>query len=83
MKTVSEKNKLTRKIKDIPAFVEKALKEENLMEKYKQRPDYQKNDYIRWITQAKLETTQLKRLAIMLSDLKKGDVYMGMKYNGK
>jgi uncharacterized protein YdeI (YjbR/CyaY-like superfamily) len=40
------------------------------------RPPYQQNDYIGWITLAKLESTKQKRLNQMLDELKKGGVYM-------
>ncbi len=66
----------------MPLFVKKALNENNLMEKYKARPAYQQNDYIGWINRAVREETKMKRLNQMLTELKKGGLYMNFKYNG-
>ena len=67
---------------EMPAFFRDALASHNLMDAYLARPPYQQNDYIGWITRAKLETTKQKRLNQMLGELKKGGVYMRMKWNG-
>ena len=64
----------------MPDFVRDALEERGLMEAYRQRPDYQQNDYIGWITRAKRSDTQQKRLAQMLDELEEGDRYMKMAY---
>jgi hypothetical protein len=45
---------------------------------YRQRPAYQRNDFIGWIKQAKLPATRTKRLKQMLAELRKGGVYMDM-----
>ena len=58
----------------------KALKKSKLVDAYESRPPYQQNDYIGWITQAKLPATRQKRLDQMLDELKRGDVYMNMAY---
>ncbi len=50
------------------------------MDAYNSRPPYQRNDYIGWIQRAKLEATRQKRLNLMLDELKRGDVYMKMKW---
>jgi uncharacterized protein YdeI (YjbR/CyaY-like superfamily) len=39
-----------------------------------------KNDYVGWITHAKLPANREKRLAQMLDELKRGDVYIKMVY---
>ena len=62
----------------MPEFVREALEARGLMDLYSQRPPYQRNDYIGWITRAKREETQQKRLNQMLDELEKGDVYMKM-----
>ena len=67
----------------MPAFVRDALNEQGLMETYKARPPYQKNDYLGWIKSAKLEATRQKRLSQMLSELKDGTKYMNMAWAGK
>ena len=75
--------RLIRPIHPIPEFVKNALLERDLMEAYRNRPPYQQNDYIGWITRAKMEKTQQKRLQIMLDELATGQGYMGMKYTPK
>jgi len=67
----------------MPAFFREALNAHGLMDAYLARPDYQQNDYIGWITRAKLEATKQKRLDQMLDELKRGGVYMKMKWNPK
>lgn len=67
----------------MPDFVMSALEDHNLMSAYRSRPPYQQNDYIGWITRAKREETKMKRLDQMLDELRKGDVYMKMRYKPK
>jgi uncharacterized protein YdeI (YjbR/CyaY-like superfamily) len=52
------------------------------MAAFDDRPDYQKNDYLGWIAQAKRAETRHKRLDQMLDELKRGDVYMNMAWRG-
>ncbi len=68
---------------EMPDFFRNALKEKGMMDAYCARPFYQQNDYIGWITRAKLEATRQKRVNQMLDELKKGNVYMKMKWNPK
>ena len=65
---------------EMPAFIRDALLERGLMERYFERPPYQQNDYIGWIDRAKRDETKQKRLAQMLDELERGDVYMNMAY---
>lgn len=67
----------------MPTFVREALEAKGLMVTYEARPPYQRNDYLGRIAQAKLPATQQKRLAQMLDELKRGDVYMKMAWRGK
>jgi uncharacterized protein YdeI (YjbR/CyaY-like superfamily) len=67
----------------MPGYIRAALTERNLMDTYRQRPDYQQNDYIGWITRAKREETRQKRLAQMLEELREGNRYMNMKWRPK
>jgi len=62
----------------MPDFVRQALVRRKLMDAYRNRPPYQQNDYVGWITRAKQLATQEKRLAQMLDELVRGDLYMGM-----
>lgn len=71
---------LRRPIHPVPEFVRNALLAQNLMAAYHGRPPYQQNDYIGWITRARLEQTQQKRLSIMLEELASGSGYMGLKW---
>ena len=64
----------------MPEFVRAALEDRKLMKAYLQRPAYQQNDYIGWITRAKRTATQQKRLEQMLDELFRGEVYMKMVY---
>ena len=67
----------------MPSFVRSALVKHKLMAAYRERPPYQQNDYLGWITRAKLEPTRQRRLAQMLDELAKGDRYMKMAYRPK
>ncbi len=64
----------------MPSFVKDELIGLGLMEAYQNRPEYQQNDYIGWITRAKREETREKRLKQMLDELAGGDRYMKMKW---
>ena len=67
----------------MPDFVRAALTARCLMDQYRARPQYQRNDYIGWIARAKTEITRLKRLNQMLDELERGGVYMKMKWRVK
>ena len=76
---MTERNsRLTRSIEPMPSAVEDALIERELMEAYRARPDYQRNDYLGWINRAKRPETKERRLRQMLSELERGDAYMKM-----
>jgi uncharacterized protein YdeI (YjbR/CyaY-like superfamily) len=66
----------------MPDFVRDALASRGLRDKYDARPDYQRNDYLMWINNAKRDETKQKRLLQMLDELEAGGVYMKMKWNG-
>jgi len=74
---------LQRDLHPMPDYVRQALDQHQLLERYQQRPPYQRNDYIGWITRAKREETRLKRLSIMLAELERGEGYMGLPYKAK
>ena len=65
----------------MPRNIRSLLEKHGLLELYKARPPYQQNDYIGWITRAKLETTKQKRTQQMLDELKQGNLYMRMKWS--
>ena len=66
----------------MPPFVAEALDGADLVDAYEARPPYQRNDYLGWITTAKREATQHRRLDQMLDELRAGDVYMKMPWRG-
>lgn len=67
----------------MPAFIQRALVQRGMIRAYRSRPAYHQNDYIGWITRAKLIATRDKRLAQMLDELARGDKYMKMAYRAK
>ena len=71
---------LTRTRHKMPDYIREALAERNLMDAYQERPDYQQNDYIGWITRAKRDETKQKRLNQMLDELESGKLYMNMSW---
>lgn len=66
----------------MPAFVKDALEGRGLMDAYLERPPYQQNDYLGWISCGKREQTRHRRLSQMLDELEQGDIYMKMKWHG-
>ena len=76
-------SRLKRPKYGMPGYIKDALNKSGLMSAYKNRPPYQQNDYIGWITRAKRQETMKKRLNQMLDELEKGGVYMKMKYRTK
>ena len=66
----------------MPDFVREALEEHSMLDAYEARPPYQRNDYLGWIARAKREDTRERRLAQMLDELRRGNVYMKMAWGG-
>jgi uncharacterized protein YdeI (YjbR/CyaY-like superfamily) len=62
----------------MPRDVEEALTKRRLVAAYRERPAYQRNDYVGWITRARRTETRQKRIDQMLDELRAGGVYMGM-----
>jgi len=73
---------LKRALNPMPDDVRNALAARNLTATYEARPDYQRNDYLGWISRAKRPDTRQKRLDQMLDELKHGGVYMNMAWHG-
>lgn len=71
-------SRLRRPLQRMPAFVRRALEEQGLLPRYRERPAYQRNDYLAWIGGAKRSETRQKRLAQMLTELAGGSRYMNM-----
>jgi len=71
---------LKRQKHKMPPDIKRALISNKVLCDYSSRPPYQQNDYIGWITSAKLPATRTKRLEQMIKELKVGGVYMNMKH---
>jgi uncharacterized protein YdeI (YjbR/CyaY-like superfamily) len=82
-KRVSKKTTLKRKRNALPKSIRALLVKHGLLALYKARPAYQRNDYLGWIAQAKLEATKQKRINQMLDELKQGDRYMKMAWKSQ
>jgi uncharacterized protein YdeI (YjbR/CyaY-like superfamily) len=62
----------------MPDDVQQELEGQGLIDAYEQRPFYQRNDYLSWISRAKRIDTRRRRIEQMLEELEEGGVYMGM-----
>jgi uncharacterized protein YdeI (YjbR/CyaY-like superfamily) len=78
----TDTSRMKRDIHEMPADVRDALKRARATDAYNARPAYQQNDYVGWITRAKLPATREKRIKQMLAELESGGVYMKMTWNG-
>ena len=74
---------MKRPANPMPEFVRAALEERGLRDRYDDRPWYQRNDYLGWISRAKHQETKQKRLNQMLEELQAGDTYMKMAWRGR
>jgi len=74
---------LKRPIQPMPEDVSGLLESEGLWDAYRARPAYQRNDYLSWIATAKKPETRERRIRQMLSELRGGQEYMGMRYKAK
>jgi uncharacterized protein YdeI (YjbR/CyaY-like superfamily) len=72
---------LRRPRQRMPSDIRAALETRGLMETYRQRPAYQRNDYLGWIARAVRPETKQKRLAQMLDELARGGLYMAMRWS--
>ena len=79
----TKKPGLKRDINPMPKQIRALLVRDELLELYNARPAYQQNDYLGWISRAKLEETKEKRINQMLAELKAGDRYMKMRWHGR
>jgi uncharacterized protein YdeI (YjbR/CyaY-like superfamily) len=75
-------SRMKRDIYEMPKDVRDALTKAKVMDSYRSRPAYQQNDYVGWITRAKLPATRQKRIQQMLDELESGGVYMKMNWSG-
>ncbi|HET6544720.1 MAG TPA: YdeI/OmpD-associated family protein [Chryseolinea sp.] len=82
-RTTTRKSTLKRDINPMPTGLRELLIKHGLLKLYNARPAYQRNDYLGWISRAKLGATKEKRINQMLTELKQGDRYMRMHWNPK
>jgi hypothetical protein len=61
----------------MPGNVRGALSKKSLMDAFRARPDYQQNDYLKWIAAASGPTARQQRLDQMLEELTNGAVFKG------
>lgn len=61
----------------MPGNVRGALAKKNLMDAFRERPDYQQNEYLKWIATAAGPAAKQQRLDQMLEELEKGKVFKG------
>ena len=64
----------------MPADVNEQLESSHALTAYRQRPAYQRNDYLGWIIAAKTPETRRRRIEQMIDELRRGDVYMKMSW---
>jgi uncharacterized protein YdeI (YjbR/CyaY-like superfamily) len=62
----------------MPDDISNALDRRDLIESYRERPFYQRNDYLAWIARAVRPDTRQRRIEQMLDELEQGGVYMKM-----
>ena len=62
----------------MPDDVEAALRAGGVLDAYRERPAYQRNDYLGWIGQAQQDETRGKRVRQMVDELRARGAYMGM-----
>ncbi len=77
------KGELKRPLNRMPAWIRQAIVDAGVMDQYRRRPPYQRNDYLGWIISPKLEATRQRHLAQMLAELASGNVYMNMLWQGE
>ena len=71
-------SRLKRPRQPMPRDVDAALRTGGVLDAYRERPAYQRNDYLGWIGQAQQDETRAKRVRQMVDELREGGVYMGM-----
>jgi uncharacterized protein YdeI (YjbR/CyaY-like superfamily) len=62
----------------MPPDVDQELRSAGVLDAYRERPAYQRNDYLGWIGQAPRDVTRAARVRQMVDGLRQGGVYMGM-----
>jgi hypothetical protein len=61
----------------MPGNVRGALAKRKLLDAFHARPDYQRNDYLKWIATASGTVAKQQRLDQMLDELERGSLFQG------
>lgn len=61
----------------MPGNVRGALAKRKLLDTFRARPDYQQNDYLKWIASANGTVAKQKRLDQLLEELENGGLFKG------
>lgn len=61
----------------MPGNVRGALAKKKLTEAFEARPDYQRNDYLKWIALANGAAAKQQRIDQMLAELESGNAFKG------
>jgi hypothetical protein len=61
----------------MPGHVRGALAKRNLLDAFRARPDYQQNEYLKWIATASGPAMKQARLDQMLGELEAGTLFKG------
>src|SRR4051812_43556158 len=61
----------------MPGQVKGALAKRNLLDTYIARPQYQKDDYLKWVAAAAGPTEKQKRIDQLVDEIEKGNVFKG------
>jgi hypothetical protein len=64
---------------ELPEKLRAILQSKDLLNRFRERPPYQKRDYVQWTTSPAREETKARRFKILLEDLKTGR-FMNMAY---
>jgi uncharacterized protein YdeI (YjbR/CyaY-like superfamily) len=78
---MADNSNLKRQLQSMPDDVREALEQRGLIKAYDERPVYQRNDYLGWISRARRDATRSKRIEQMLEELATGGVYMNMRHS--
>ena len=71
-------SRMKRPKQPMPPDVDQVLRSAGVLDAYRERPAYQRNDYLGWIGQAQRDVTRANRVRQMVDELRQGGVYMGM-----
>ncbi len=74
MSRATQQNKTSQ---PMPGNIKTALAKRDLLDAFAARPDYQRNEYLKWIAQAAGPAAKDKRLQQMLDEVASGGLFKG------